>query len=97
MPSGKTNGKTNGNGKNDTVMFKRYNDAKEAARKSGKFNGNKHLENAWSKLFKEMNASDTANGEAFITAWTEYVENHQPSDDEEVTAETTQNVEPMAF
>ena len=84
------------NGKPDAAMFKRYNDAKEAARKSGKFNAPKHLENAWSKMFKEMNASDTANGDAFLAAWAEYVQNHETADDD-VTAEVTQNAPEMAF
>lgn len=87
----------NGNGKPDASMFKRYNEAKEAARKSGKFNAPKHLENAWSKMFKDMNASDTTNGDAFLAAWAEYVVNHEASDDDSVPAEVTQDVPEMAF
>ena len=97
-PAPKENGNgKNGNGKPDAAMFKRYNEAKEAARKSGKFNGNKHLDNAWTKLFKEMNASDTANGDAFLAAWAEYVANHEASDDDSVPAEVTQDAPEMAF
>lgn len=88
--------KGNGNGKPDAAMFKRYNEAKESARKSGKFNAPKHLENAWSKMFKEMNASDTTNGDAFLAAWAEYVQNHEAADDE-VPAEVTQDAPEMAF
>ena len=95
-PKENGNGKS-GNGKPDAAMFKRYNEAKEAARKSGKFNGNKHLDNAWTKLFKEMNASDTANGDAFLAAWAEYVANHEVSDDDSVPAEVMQDAPEMAF
>ena len=85
-----------GNGTPAAAMFKRYNEAKEAARKSGKFNAPKHLDNAWSKMFKEMNASDTANGDAFLAAWAEYVQNHEAADDD-VPAEVTQGVPEVAF
>lgn len=70
-----TNGKPNGNGD----VFKRYAAAKEVAAKSGKFNGSKHLEQAWTKMFAEYKAGDTANGERFLSAWAEYVDAHEPA------------------
>ena len=70
-----TTGKPNGNGD----VFKRYAAAKEAAAKSGKFNGSKHLEQAWTKMFAEYKAGDAANGERFLSAWAEYVEAHEPA------------------
>ncbi len=72
-----------GNGKqNGGDMFKRYAAAKEVAAKSGKFGTpcvTKHLDAAWSKMFAEYKAGDTANGERFLSAWAEYVEAHEPA------------------
>lgn len=70
-----TNGKSNGNGN----VFKLYSVAKEAAAKSGKFSGPKHLEQAWGKMFQEYQAGDAANGEKFLSAWAAYVDAHEPA------------------
>ncbi len=58
--------------------FKRYAAAKEAARKSGKFGSDKHLDAAWSKMFSEYKARDAANAGTFLSAWAAYVEAHEP-------------------
>jgi len=68
----------NGNGAtvDAKTMARRYQEAKDAARKSGKFGGDKHLDNAWAQQFKLHNAHDYTHGEAFLTAWAEYVADH---------------------
>lgn len=72
-------GNGNGHKANGGDAFKRYAAAKEAARKSGKFSGDKHLDRAWSKKFAEFNASDPANADAFLLAWETYVSEHEPA------------------
>jgi hypothetical protein len=69
---------TNGNGAtvDAKTMARRYQEAKDAARKSGKFGADKHVDNAWGKMFQEYAAHDYANGEAFLAAWAEYVADH---------------------
>jgi hypothetical protein len=77
-PTENSSGNTGNGGKvNATEMFKRYAAAKDAARDSGKFNGDKHLDQAWSKKFGECKAGDPANGESFLAAWAEYVAEHE--------------------
>jgi len=67
------------NGNGGDVFKVRYPAAKDKARKSGKFNGDKHLDQAWGKMFSEYKANDPANADAFLAAWAEYVEAHEPA------------------
>ena len=67
---------TNGGTVDAKVMSRRYQEAKGAAMTSGKFNGVKHCEAAWHKMFQQYAAHDYANGETFLAAWAEYVADH---------------------
>ena len=72
-------GNGNGNGHNGGDAFKRYQAAKAAAAKSGKFSSPKHLDAAWGKMFSEYQAHEPSNADRFLSAWAVYVEAHEPA------------------